>query len=91
MAEDLNILQGLNREDTYLEIIPQIEALITSETDLIANLANISAMPGVIPQPGSRSASSPLRIASTKAGIVKLSVESTQPARFSLILGSRQR
>lgn len=43
MAEDLNISQGLNREDTYVEIIPQIEALITSETDLIANLANISA------------------------------------------------
>ena len=43
MAEDLNISRGLNREETYLEIIPQIEALITSETDLIANLANISA------------------------------------------------
>ena len=43
MAEDLKISQGLKREETYLEIIPQIEAMITSETDLIANLANISA------------------------------------------------
>lgn len=29
--------------EIYLELIPQIEALIASETDLIANLANISA------------------------------------------------
>ena len=43
MSEDLSITQGLSREQTYLEIIPQIEGLIASEADLIANLANISA------------------------------------------------
>ena len=43
MAEDLKITQGLNREDKYREIIPQIEALIMEESDLIANLGNICA------------------------------------------------
>ncbi|MDZ7608633.1 MAG: GAF domain-containing protein [Cyclobacteriaceae bacterium] len=43
MAEDLHITTGLSREDTYQEIIPQIKALITHESDLIANLANIAA------------------------------------------------
>lgn len=43
MAEDLKLTKGLNRVEIYLELIPQIEALIASETDLIANLANISA------------------------------------------------
>jgi len=43
VAEDLSLTKGLNREGAYLELIPQIEALITSEKDLIANLANISA------------------------------------------------
>ena len=43
MAEDLKISQGLNKEETFLETIPQIEALIAHENDLIANLANIAA------------------------------------------------
>jgi len=43
MAEDLLITTGLSREDTYREIIPQIKALISHESDLIANLANIAA------------------------------------------------
>ena len=43
MAEDLNLTKGLKREETYIELIPQIEALTASETDLIANLANITA------------------------------------------------
>lgn len=43
MAEDLNITSGISREETYKEIIPQIEALISSESDLIANLANVAA------------------------------------------------
>lgn len=33
----------MSKEDSYKELIPQIEALVASETDLIANLANISA------------------------------------------------
>ena len=42
MAEDLNILTG-NKADQYQGLIPQIEALISGESNRIANLANISA------------------------------------------------
>jgi L-methionine (R)-S-oxide reductase len=42
MAEELIIKKG-TREEQYLEIIPQIAALVAGEPDLIANLANISA------------------------------------------------
>lgn len=42
MAEDLKIIQG-GREEQYKSLVPQIKALLTGETDLIANLANISA------------------------------------------------
>jgi L-methionine (R)-S-oxide reductase len=43
MAEDLKITRGLDREGIYSEALPQIEALISGERDIIANLANISA------------------------------------------------
>ena len=43
MAEDLNISLELSREERYREIIPQIEGLISDESDLIANLGNIAA------------------------------------------------
>lgn len=39
MAEDLNIIQG-TKEEQYNALLPQIEGLLTGETDLIANLAN---------------------------------------------------
>jgi GAF domain-containing protein len=42
MAEDLDIVSGTKREQ-YENLLPQIEALITYETDLVANLANIAA------------------------------------------------
>ncbi|GAC1378966.1 MAG: GAF domain-containing protein [Ginsengibacter sp.] len=42
MAEDLNIIQG-TKEEQYLALIPQIQGLLTGESDLIANLANITA------------------------------------------------
>ena len=42
MAEDLNISAG-TKEEQYKELIPQIAGLIEGETDLTANLANISA------------------------------------------------
>ena len=42
MAEDLQIAKG-TKENQYSSIIPQIEALISYETDLVANLANIVA------------------------------------------------
>jgi len=44
MAENIHFTAQADREQRYLEILPQIEALIAGETDLIANLANISAV-----------------------------------------------
>lgn len=41
MAEDLTILQG-SKEEQYLALIPQINALTEGEPDLVANLANIA-------------------------------------------------
>lgn len=43
MAEELNIITTTDKSEKYESLIPQIEALITGEEDLIANLANISA------------------------------------------------
>lgn len=43
MAEDLKILEKASKEEKYQSIIPQIEALISGEDDLIANLGNICA------------------------------------------------
>lgn len=43
MAEDLTILTSADKAAQYQSLIPQIEALITGEDDLIANLANICA------------------------------------------------
>ena len=42
MAEDLNIVSGTKREQ-YENLLPQIDALMTYETDLVANLANVAA------------------------------------------------
>ncbi len=44
MAETLIIPQIDSREQLYKVILPQIETVIHDETDLIANLANISAI-----------------------------------------------
>ncbi|MEZ0485711.1 GAF domain-containing protein [Fibrella aquatica] len=43
MAETLHIPQTENRQAIYDSLIPQIEALISGETDLVANLANVAA------------------------------------------------
>lgn len=42
MAEDLTLTKT-TKEEKYQELIPQLKALISGETDLIANLGNISA------------------------------------------------
>lgn len=42
MAEDLKIIQG-NKHIQYESLLPQIAALLEGETDLIANMANVSA------------------------------------------------
>ena len=43
MAESLAISQTSDRKKIYDELAPQIAALVSGETDLVANLANISA------------------------------------------------
>jgi L-methionine (R)-S-oxide reductase len=43
MAEDLTITKSGTKEEQYLSLIPQIEALLFGEKDLVANLANVSA------------------------------------------------
>ena len=43
MAEELHISTSTDKIEKYESLIPQIEALISGETDLVANLANIAA------------------------------------------------
>jgi L-methionine (R)-S-oxide reductase len=43
MAEDFIITTSTNKAEQYHSLIPQVEALLYGETDLIANLANICA------------------------------------------------
>ncbi len=43
MTEDLSISTSTNKADQYAALLPQIEALVAGEPDMIANLANISA------------------------------------------------
>lgn len=42
MAEHLEISSG-TKQERYSTLFPQLEALVESETDIIANMANISA------------------------------------------------
>ena len=42
MAEDLTITKG-DKKEQYESLLPQIEALLTGEPNLVANLANIDA------------------------------------------------
>jgi len=43
MAEDLTIVQSANKTEQYQSLVPQIEALLDGETDLVANMANVCA------------------------------------------------
>ena len=44
MAESIAFSKAAGREQIYEELLPQIEALIAVESDLIANLANVAAV-----------------------------------------------
>lgn len=44
MAESIALTPNTTRQQRYQELMPQIKAVISDETDLIANLANVSAM-----------------------------------------------
>lgn len=41
MAEELELIASTNKKERYQSLLPQIEALIGDEPDLVANLANI--------------------------------------------------
>ena len=43
MAKTLFLPQSGTKEEIYQALLPQVEALITGEQDLVANLANIAA------------------------------------------------
>jgi L-methionine (R)-S-oxide reductase len=43
MAEELIIPTSANKQERYDTLIPQLEALVAGEKDLIANLSNIAA------------------------------------------------
>lgn len=43
MAEDLTIIRSTDKQTQYQSLVPQIEALLDGEPDLVANLANICA------------------------------------------------
>jgi GAF domain-containing protein len=43
MAEDLKIITSSNKVEQYEALYPQIVALVSNETNLIANMANICA------------------------------------------------
>jgi GAF domain-containing protein len=44
MAEAVSFSRSATRETIYSEIVPQIEALVAAERDVVANLANIAAV-----------------------------------------------
>lgn len=45
MVEQLNLSNNSNmsKEEKYISLVPQIKSLLEGETDLIANMANVSA------------------------------------------------
>lgn len=43
MAEELHISANTSRKGRYAELVPQVEALVAGEPDLVANLSNIAA------------------------------------------------
>lgn len=43
MAEELHIVESTDKKEKYEALIPQVEALVSGEEDLVANLANAAA------------------------------------------------
>lgn len=43
MAEEIIIPDGITKKEKYEALIPQLKSLVESESDVIANMANISA------------------------------------------------
>ena len=42
MAEELIVAQNASKKEQYENLLPQIKGLVTGETDIVANLANIA-------------------------------------------------
>jgi L-methionine (R)-S-oxide reductase len=43
MAEELNIVSSATKAEKYQSLLPQIKGLVTGESDVTANMANIAA------------------------------------------------
>ena len=43
MAEELKLVTGVGKTEIYKSLLPQLEALVSGEPDLTANMANLSA------------------------------------------------
>ena len=43
MSEELFIPENVDKKSLYESLLPQLQALVEGETDLVANLANLSA------------------------------------------------
>ncbi|MCZ8355290.1 MAG: GAF domain-containing protein [Cyclobacteriaceae bacterium] len=43
MAEELNIVTSASKAEKYQSLLPQIEGLVSGESDVTANLANVAA------------------------------------------------
>ena len=41
--QPINVLQTTSKEERYLSLFPQIQALVSGETDRIANMSNVAA------------------------------------------------
>ena len=44
MTEEINLPKNANKEETYQVLLPQVKALLSGEEDLVANMANMSAV-----------------------------------------------
>lgn len=44
MAESLALTPEASKEDRYKEVLPQLKAILEGEDDMVANMANISAV-----------------------------------------------
>ncbi|AKP50825.1 GAF domain-containing protein [Cyclobacterium amurskyense] len=44
MTEEINLPNNANKEEIYKALLPQVKALLSGEEDLVANMANMSAV-----------------------------------------------
>lgn len=44
MTEEINLPKNANKEEIYKALLPQVRALLSGEEDLVANMANMTAV-----------------------------------------------